>query len=95
MRDKDVTGILRALLPQVSAVIVTAAPSPRAASPDELARTVVAMDASRTPIVEPDPVLAVERAWREHRVACVAGSIFLAGAVREAFYPRAIVDSSP
>jgi dihydrofolate synthase/folylpolyglutamate synthase len=95
MRDKDVTGILRALLPQVSAVIVTAAPSPRAASPDELARAVVAMDASRTPIVEPDPVLAIERAWREHRVACVAGSIFLAGAVREAFYPRAIVDSSP
>ena len=38
MRDKDVQGILDALLPRVSSVIATAAPTPRA-MPAERSRT--------------------------------------------------------
>jgi hypothetical protein len=44
--------------------------------------------------MEPDPVRAVARAWEDAPLACVAGSIFLVGAVRDALYPRAMVDSS-
>ena len=95
MRDKDVAAILRPLLPVVGAIIVTAAPSPRASAPEELAAAARALDPSRSVAVEPDPVRAVERAWIDAPLVCVAGSIFLAGAVRGALHPRAIVDSSP
>ena len=93
MRDKDIAGILRSLLPVVDQIVVTSAPSTRASAPEELARAVQALDATRPVAVEPDPVRAVEHAWTHGRIVCVAGSIFLAGAVRSAFYPRAIVDS--
>ncbi len=95
MRDKDIRGILGSLLPVVASIVVTSAPSSRASAPEELARAVQALDAMRPVAIEPDPVRAVEHAWTQGRIVCVAGSIFLAGAVRSAFYPRAIVDSSP
>jgi dihydrofolate synthase / folylpolyglutamate synthase len=95
MRDKDVEEILQPLLPVVGPVVVTTAPSPRASAPEELARVVRALDASRLVAVEPDPVRAVEWAWTQAPMACVAGSIFLAGAVRGALHRRAIVSSSP
>jgi dihydrofolate synthase/folylpolyglutamate synthase len=95
MRDKDVAAILQPLLPTVGVVIVTTAPSPRAHSPEELANAVRALDASRVVLVDPLPAGAVDLAWTHAPRVCVAGSIFLAGAVRDAFHPRAIVDSSP
>ena len=94
MRDKDVEAILWPLLPVVGPVIVTRAPSPRAMAPDDLADTVQTLDPRRSVTIEPDPAMAVENAWRHGPLVCVAGSIFLAGAVRGAFEPRAIVDSS-
>jgi dihydrofolate synthase/folylpolyglutamate synthase len=93
MRDKDVVAILERLLPVVGAVIVTAAPSTRTSAPEELAAAVRSIDPSRIVRIEPDPIRAVEVGWTEAPRACVAGSIFLAGAVRGAFYPRAIVGS--
>jgi dihydrofolate synthase/folylpolyglutamate synthase len=93
MHDKDVAAILRSLLPAVGTVLVTAAPTPRAASPSDLAEAVRSVDPSRRVVVEADPVCAVERAWEESPLVCVAGSIFLAGAVRDALHGRAIVDS--
>jgi dihydrofolate synthase/folylpolyglutamate synthase len=84
MRDKDIGGILDALLPVVSAVVCTAASNPRALPPAELARQVRARDAQRLVVVEADPSAAVDRALRESATVCVAGSIVLAGAVREA-----------
>jgi dihydrofolate synthase/folylpolyglutamate synthase len=95
MRDKDVAAILRPLLPVVGPVIVTAAPSPRASAPSELCDAIHELDPDRSVTIEPDPVRAVETAWRHGPVVCVAGSIFLAGAVRSAFHPHAIVDPSP
>lgn len=94
MRDKDIPAILAPLLPVVGPVIVTAAPSPRASAPSDLSDVVYEIDPRRSVAIEPDPTEAVERAWRLGAVVCVAGSIFLAGAVRSAFYQRAIVDSS-
>jgi dihydrofolate synthase / folylpolyglutamate synthase len=94
MRDKDVRAMLQPLLPAVGAIVLTAAPAARASDPEELAAIVRAVDASRSVLVERNPAQAVERAWRHAPTVCVAGSIFLAGAVRGALHHRAIVDSS-
>lgn len=91
MRDKDVEGVLRALLPVTRTVVVTAPPTARAETPEILAARVLAIDPAREVIVEPDPVHAVARALARAPLACVAGSIFLAGAVRGALSGRAIL----
>jgi dihydrofolate synthase / folylpolyglutamate synthase len=94
MRDKDLEAILRPLLPVVGPVIVTGAPSPRAMAPADLSDTVCELDPHRSVTIEGDPAKAVEKGWQRGPLVCVAGSIFLAGAVRGVFEPRAIVDSS-
>jgi len=91
MRDKDVESIAGALLPATSTIVATAAPTPRAMPPDELASAVRALDPSRSVLVEHDPEVAVERAFQHGSFVCVAGSIFLAGAVRDALRRRAIL----
>jgi dihydrofolate synthase/folylpolyglutamate synthase len=91
MRDKDIEGILAALLPVVSSVIATAAPTPRALPARDLAARIAAMGA-RIPVrVEPDPASAVEQALAANSTVCVAGSIFVVGAVRDALRRRAIL----
>jgi dihydrofolate synthase / folylpolyglutamate synthase len=90
MRDKNVADIARSLLPAVSSVIATAAPTPRAIPAADLARhlrTAGAQDVHS----EPDPLSAIERAFESADTICVAGSIFLAGAVRDELRQRAIL----
>lgn len=89
MRDKDAAAILRELVPAVSTVIATAAPSPRALAPAELAGHAREAGAAGT-LVEPDPVAAVNTALRMASTVCVAGSIFLAGPVRDALQRQTI-----
>jgi dihydrofolate synthase/folylpolyglutamate synthase len=101
MHDKDVDAMLHALLPAVSAVIATAAPTPRAMPPETLARHAASVAAAigvagpggspMTISAVPDPRIAVDQALDRSRVVCVAGSIFLAGAVRESLRQRAIL----
>ncbi len=91
MRDKDVTGILECLLPVTSSVIATAAATRRAMPPDELASHVRSIDPGRDVTVEPDVAVALDRALERAPMACVAGSIFLAGAVRDVLRERAIL----
>jgi dihydrofolate synthase/folylpolyglutamate synthase len=81
MRDKDVRRMFEALLPSVSAVIVTRARNPRSADTDALAREAVAV-APDVP-VQMEPVLrdALAAAWRLSSRIVVAGSIFLLGDV--------------
>ena len=94
MGDKDATGILRALLPVTSTIVTTAASTPRAHAGEELAVRVRALDPMREVIVEPAPGAALDRALEHAATVCVAGSIFLAGAVRDllrrACYPAVI-----
>src|SRR5688572_4737786 len=91
MRDKDIEGILAALLPVVSSVIATAAPTPRAIPARDLANRIAAMGA-RVPVrVEPDPTSAVEQALAASSTVCVAGSFFVVGSVRDALRRRAIL----
>ena len=49
------------------------------------------MAPSRTVHAEPLAWTAIERALTEARTVCVAGSIFLAGAVRDALKAHAIL----
>jgi dihydrofolate synthase/folylpolyglutamate synthase len=90
MRDKNVAEIAGTLLPHVSSVIATAAPTPRAIAPDDLARHLRAAGA-RDVTVELDAERAVERALDRAPLVCVAGSIFLVGAVRDGLRRRAIL----
>jgi folylpolyglutamate synthase/dihydropteroate synthase len=91
MRDKDVDGVLRLLLPVTRTIVATAPATPRAEAPDTLAARIRALDAGREVLVEPEPADAVARALTGAPLVCVAGSIFLAGAVREALRGRAIL----
>ena len=99
MRDKDVGGIFAALLPVTSSVIATAADTPRAMPAQELAERIEACraalgttrSAAHTVHAEADPLVAVDEALARGDTVCVAGSIFLAGAVRDALKRRAIL----
>ena len=81
MRDKDLTGMLEALLPEVASVIVTRASTPRAAAPDELAAVVRGISRDMPVTIASTPQAALDAAWRASRRVVVAGSIFLLGDV--------------
>ncbi len=81
MKDKDVAGMFRALLPTVGAVVVTRADNPRSADPADLvqlART-VAPELRATAARSIDD--ALRDAWSIAPRIVVAGSIFLLGDV--------------
>jgi dihydrofolate synthase/folylpolyglutamate synthase len=87
MRDKDVRGMLDALMRQPALwglVVCTTAPGPRALGADEL--SAMALDASKGQIpIEAiaDPAAALARAGRRGRPVVAAGSIFLIGPLRD------------
>jgi folylpolyglutamate synthase/dihydropteroate synthase len=87
MRDKELRPILDALLPVTSAVFATAAPTPRARPAEDLAAHI----GDRSVIAESDPERAIDRALQMADTVCVAGSIFLVGAVRDGLRRRAIL----
>lgn len=79
MRDKDVTMMLKTLLPVVSQMIMTEPPNPRAHTATELAAIARTLSPALRVDVEPNPREALERAWAHAQVVCAAGSIFLIG----------------
>jgi len=79
MRDKDVEGMLRWLLPEVDRLIVTRASNPRSAEPALLAQVAGAIVTSMPIEVETSVPRALERAWHRAPLVLVAGSIFLLG----------------
>lgn len=91
MRDKDVEGIIRALLPAVSSVVATAADTARAIPARELAARIAAVAPTVPVRAEPDPSTAIEQALLSGGTVCVAGSIFVVGAVRDRLRRRAIL----
>lgn len=84
MRDKDVDGIVGALIPCATRFVCTASDTPRAVPAIELAEG-VRRRAGATPVTaDSTPWHAVEAAWRGSRTVCVTGSIVLVGEVRSA-----------
>ena len=90
MRDKAASDIIRDLLPVTSNVIVTAAPTPRALPAAQLAERVASEDPNLDITVIPDPDDAVAWAVDHAQSVCVAGSVFLVGAVRPKLKARAV-----
>jgi dihydrofolate synthase/folylpolyglutamate synthase len=87
MRDKDVPRMFEALLPAVSAVILTRAVSRRSADPDVLAEQ-ASVSAPEVPaFVRPVLSEALAAAWELSPRIVVAGSIFLLGDVMKGIGP--------
>jgi dihydrofolate synthase/folylpolyglutamate synthase len=94
MRDKDVGEILKILVPAAGDIYATLAPSPRATPLEHLVELVSEIrpeSREHGVFAIADPMAALEQALARHDVVCVAGSIFLAGAVRDALMRRAIL----
>jgi dihydrofolate synthase/folylpolyglutamate synthase len=87
MRDKDVRGMLDAILPCASVLVATEPPMRRALPAEEIAA--LAAGGSTRVDVEASPAAAVERAFDQGRTICVAGSLFLVGDVLRSFGMRA------
>ena len=86
MRDKDVAGILTALLPSCARVVCTTAPSPRALDAESLAALASGLAAAARHDVAiaaiADPARACADACRTGTRVVAAGSIFLIGPLR-------------
>lgn len=91
MRDKDVEGIIGALLPVVSSVVAATADVARAIPARELSARIAATGPLVPVRAEPDPLTAVEQALTNSDCVCVAGSLFVVGEVREGLKRRAIL----
>jgi len=81
MRDKDVDGMFRELLPAVSALITTRAANPRSADAESIAARARAIAPALHVAVEPSLADALAAAWRLSARIVIAGSIFLLGDV--------------
>ena len=81
MRDKDVIGMLTALLPAVDRLIVTRASNARAAEPAVIAEQARSIAPDLPIAIEPELGAALDAAWRASPRIVVAGSIFLLGDV--------------
>jgi len=82
MADKDVEAMTRILFPLAQEVVLTRAPSDRAAAPEEIARRAGA--GARRARTEADPRRALALAWRRAPAGgqvVVAGSLYLVGEV--------------
>jgi dihydrofolate synthase/folylpolyglutamate synthase len=83
MRDKDAAGMLTALAPHASALVITAPRTARASSVDDLADLARRTVQSVPILTARDPAEALERAWQRASLICAAGSIFLIGEILE------------
>jgi dihydrofolate synthase/folylpolyglutamate synthase len=90
MRDKDVEGMLRAIIPAVGPLVVTRASNRRSSDPESLAELArrIAPDVAVT--IAASPVEALDIAWRASPRIIVAGSIFLLGDVMKTARPLMI-----
>ena len=91
MQDKDVDGMLRALLPVTSTIVATAPDMARAMPAEQIAIEVKRLDHHRTVMTSPRAVDAFRLARTLGPLVSVAGSIFLVGAIRDAARPHAIL----
>ena len=87
MRDKDIDGMLRALLPAIGLLVTTKASNPRAADPQWIADRARRVSPDMPTIVEPVPRDALAAAWRASPRIVIAGSIFLLADVFLEFEP--------
>lgn len=83
MQDKDIDGLVQAMAPSACAFICTAATSPRAARPEDLAARVRAIAPQLPVLTAATPAAALAIAAPLGQPIVVAGSLYLAGEIRE------------
>ena len=81
MKDKDISEMLRHLVPSVGTLVVTRASNPRSADPAALAEEVRAIDSRHPVSIADNAAAALEAAWTLSPRIVAAGSIFLLGDV--------------
>lgn len=92
-RDKDIKGMLKALLPAAEHVIVTRSYHPRAAAPTELADLCADLDKGAEIAVDPRRALDHAQSHLGPGIGVLAtGSIFLVADVREAWAEKFQLD---
>ena len=91
MNDKDVTGMLRKLLPVVGPVIVTGLGNTRAMDPETIENKVIALEPEQEVIKVNNPTEALKKAFLYGSMVCVTGSFLLVGTVRKQLQHRAIL----
>ena len=82
MRDKEIDEIVSALAPIASHFVCTAAQSPRAASPQEIAAVVARVTPGRPCLTADSADRALDLAFGLGSSVVVAGSLYLAGEIR-------------
>jgi dihydrofolate synthase/folylpolyglutamate synthase len=87
--DKDLPAMLAVLAPRARRLILTRAPNVRAADPNQLAEIAAGLGATAEVVPDVDEALAraLDGAGDE-RVIVATGSVFIAGAVRDAWQRR-------
>ena len=95
MRDKDVRGMFAALLPAVSALVVTRSSTARSADRGRAGAKARAGRAELPVLVEPNRRAALAAAWARSPRIVVAGSIFLLGDVMRGDRPVVITFEKP
>jgi dihydrofolate synthase/folylpolyglutamate synthase len=83
MADKDIAGIAEALAPSARFFVCTAVNSPRAATPEAVAAAVRKVAPSSTILIAATPETALGGAAPLGAPVVVAGSLYLAGEIRE------------
>lgn len=83
LRDKDVSGILRALGNAITHIVCTSINSPRAQSLKKLTQTVSEIRPDISLDSDENPSKALDLCWNKGPLAVVTGSVFLVGAVRK------------
>jgi dihydrofolate synthase/folylpolyglutamate synthase len=83
MRDKDIDGMLRALVPAVSSLVATRPATARAEEPDRIADRARAIAPALDIVAAPSLDAALDAAWQRSPRIVVAGSIFLLGDVMQ------------
>jgi folylpolyglutamate synthase/dihydropteroate synthase len=73
--------MLRAITPEIGALVATRASNARSADPSEIAGLARAIAPDLPVILAAEPAAALEAAWRLSARIVVAGSIFLIGDV--------------
>jgi dihydrofolate synthase/folylpolyglutamate synthase len=90
MRDKDVEGMLRALIPVVGPLVMTRASNKRSTDPEALAELARRLAPGVAVTIAASPEDALAHAWSASRRIIVAGSIFLLGDVMKTMHQLVI-----
>jgi dihydrofolate synthase/folylpolyglutamate synthase len=88
-RDKDITGIIRVLIPHITKVICVQLKTTRTWSSTALNASIVANYPSIASTTSDSPQAALEAAWLEQEIAVAAGSVYLAGEITHLLDPSA------